>query len=333
MAVDQRLHQGPSAPIAPEPVAGGAPSRAAHPHAPARQGRVVPVGALVRLTRPRQWAKNGLVFAAPAAAGVLFHGDTIGKCLLSFLAFCLVASGVYCGNDAVDAKADRVHPTKRRRPVASGAVPVPVAISLSIVLMLAGIALAAVTVNAQVGLILALYVAFQAGYSFGLKREPVVELVLVASGFVLRTVAGGLAADVALSSWFVAVAGGAAMLVVAGKRLAEMHQLGSDAAKHRAVLGEYTPVFLQLVVAIFGGLVIIVYCLWAFGEQSTSVDSSHALWIQVSAVPFLIAILRYIQMAEKGEGGEPEEVLLRHRPLQILGLVWLALFLVGVSGA
>ena len=281
--------------------------------------------------RPKQWTKNVLVLAAPAAAGVLTQADAAADTALTFVAFCLVSSSVYCLNDTVDAANDRLHHRKKHRPVASGAVSAGQATTLGAALLVVGLALGAAADLGVLGL-LALYVALQAAYSFGLKREPVVELAIVASGFVLRTIAGGVATDVPLSSWFLGVAGCSALLVVSAKRLAELQHLGEDASSHRAVLEEYSVVFLQLIVAIFGTLIIVVYFAWAFEADPQTATSREPLPIQLSTIPLVVAVLRYVLIAERGEGGEPEDVVLQHRALQVLGGAWAALFLIGVLG-
>jgi decaprenyl-phosphate phosphoribosyltransferase len=287
---------------------------------------------LFMLMRPRQWTKSVLVFGAPAAAGVIFTADAFLSCLVAAVAFSLVSSAVYCMNDARDVAEDRLHPKKRKRPVAAGLVSVPQAWALGAVLLVAGLAIGTLAAPLA-GAVLALYVASQAAYSFGAKHEPVVELVIVGSGFVLRMVAGGLAAGVALSAWFLTVAAGGALLVVTSKRLAEMKRMGAGAGSHRAVLAHYSEPFLRMLVGICGTIVILGYALWAFGGiQGVTVKTGAAtLLLQLSTVPFLTAILRFVLIADKGEGGEPEEVVLQHRALQVMGAVWVLLFLAGTT--
>lgn len=287
---------------------------------------------LFMLMRPRQWTKSVLVFGAPAAAGIIFTAGPLVSCLLAAVAFCLVASAVYCMNDARDVAEDRLHPTKRRRPVAAGLVSVRQAWTLGAVLLVAGLALGA-ALNLACGGVLALYVLAQVAYSFGAKAEPVVELVIVASGFVMRMLVGGLAAGVALSAWFLTVAAGGALLVVTSKRLAERKRMGAGAGEHRAVLAHYSEPFLRMLVGICGTIVILGYALWAFGGiQGVTVGTGAAtLLLQLSTVPFLTAVLRFVLIADQGEGGEPEEVVLRHRALQVMGAVWVLLFLAGTT--
>jgi decaprenyl-phosphate phosphoribosyltransferase len=289
-----------------------------------------PAGALLRIARPRQWTKSVLVFAAPAAADVLTHTDALLRTCAAAVLFIAASSGIYCVNDLVDVEADRAHPAKRARPLAAGEVSAAAAVTLAAMLLLGSLAASAL-VTWKLTIVIGIYIAAQLSYSAGLKREPVVELVIVASGFVLRMVAGGVAADVPLSSWFLAVAGGGALLVVTGKRLAELMQFGGEAVAPRVVLGEYTLVFLQLVVGICGAVVIVVYALWAFDPETES-RAARVLAIHLSTVPFLIAVLRYVLEAERGAGGAPEDVFLRHRVLQILGIAWVAMLLIGVTG-
>jgi len=281
------------------------------------------------MLRPRQWIKSGLVFAAPAAADVLTRGETLLRCSAAAAIFSLAASGVYCVNDLADVERDRLHPSKRKRPLAAGEVSPRAVALLAAALLLSSLGASAL-ITWKLTIVIGVYVSTQLAYSAGLKREAVVELVIVAAGFVLRMIAGGVAADVRLSSWFLAVAGGGALLVVTGKRLAETMELGQEAGAHRAVLDEYTTVFLQIVVGICGALVIMVYALWAFDPEIER-RVAWVLPIHLSTVPFLIAVLRYVQEAERGVCGAPEEVFLRNRVLQVLGVAWLVMLLIGIT--
>ncbi|MFZ4515788.1 MAG: decaprenyl-phosphate phosphoribosyltransferase, partial [Acidimicrobiia bacterium] len=176
------------------------------------------LAALGRTMRPKQWVKNFLVFAAPAAAGVLLEPAVLLRALIAFAAFCLAASGTYFLNDAMDAAADRMHPTKRFRPVAAGVIPRTTAYCIAGILMAAGLAVSVPVQNGNLTIVIGIYLLFTVCYSLGLKREPVVELAMVAAGFVLRAVGGAVAANVGLSRWFLIVVGGGSLFVVAGKR-------------------------------------------------------------------------------------------------------------------
>src|SRR5690606_22812323 len=198
---------------------------------------------LVRAARPRQWLKNVLVLAAPTFAGVLGEPSAVLATALAFAAFCLAASGTYLINDARDAEADRAHPRKRHRPVAAGVVGVGTAVTVGIVALLASIGLAALVGSLALVGVLTAYVALTTSYSLWLKHIVILDLMGVAAGFVLRAVAGAAAVQVTLSSWFLIVATLGSLLIVAGKREAELHNSvlhRTEGSASRATLGVYT---------------------------------------------------------------------------------------------
>jgi decaprenyl-phosphate phosphoribosyltransferase len=283
---------------------------------------------LLLLSRPQQWSKNVLVLAAPGAAGVLFQSRSIVRTLIAFACFCLAASGTYCWNDALDVDADRVHPKKRSRPVASGAVSVPTAKTFGSVLLVAAIALSFVA-TWHLTLVVAGYVFTTLAYSLWLKHEPVLDLATVAAGFVLRTVAGGVAVGVPISNWFLIVAASGALFIVTGKRSAEHRQLGADAGLHRRALEQYSAAYLGYVRAMSSTIAILAYCLWAF---EVSDRAGNPVWFQLAIIPFVLGVLRYALLLDHGEGGAPEEVLLHDRVLLLIGLAWIILFGIAVAG-
>lgn len=182
----------------------------------------------------------------------------------------------------------------------------------------------------RLGVVLAVYVAVQFGYSLYLKHQPIFDLVTVAGGFVLRAIAGAVAVPVPVSEWFLIVATFGSLLMVTGKRVAEFADLGADRGTHRATLGEYTSTFLRMVLAISAGGAIVGYCLWAFSLQTALAHHRDPIWYQLSIVPMMIAILRYTFLVEGGRGAKPEDLVFADRPLQVLGLLWVALFALGV---
>jgi decaprenyl-phosphate phosphoribosyltransferase len=285
-------------------------------------------GSLLRAARPRQWSKNVLVFAAPAAAGVLSEPDALRVTFTAFVAFCLAASGTYYLNDVVYVAADRAHPRKRLRPIAAGRVPLPAAVAVGILLLGSGLGLAAFTGSGGFLIAMATYVALTVGYTLWLKRLPVIEIMAVASGFIIRAAAGGLALDLPLSEWFLIVASFGALFVVTGKRHAELLTLGDSSATHRGVLSAYTVDFTRHVLTLSAGITLVAYCLWAF--EPPRVEGGR-LWVTLSIVPFVAAFLRYALLVLSGEGGEPEEVLLSDRALQGMGVVWVALLGTGIA--
>jgi decaprenyl-phosphate phosphoribosyltransferase len=295
--------------------------------APATGRRPSLARSLLRTARPKQWVKNVLVFAAPGAAGVLTELDQLGRTLIAFAAFCLAASGTYFLNDAMDAEADRHHPTKRNRPVAAGLVTTAQAKVAAVVLIVLALAISAPINNGRLVAVVAAYVVVTVSYSIWLKHEPVLDLGCVAAGFGLRAIAGGYATDVPLSNFFLIVVGAGSLFIVAGKRHAELATLGEASAGHRQTLGEYSDSFLNYVRAVTSGVAITGYALWAF-ERAAEVGNTF--WFRLSIVPFVLAILRYALTVEQGGGGAPEEVVLGDRLLQLLGVAWLACFAIGV---
>lgn len=287
------------------------------------------VDAYLRLARPKQWVKNVLVVAAPGAAGVLTHGDALFKTVVAFVCFCLAASGTYYINDAVDVDADRLHPKKRARPIASGAISVNAAIVGGILLIVASLGLS-FAARWELALVIGGYLALTVAYSLWLKNEAVLDLACVAAGFVLRTIAGGVAVGVEISPWFLIVAASGSMFMVTGKRHAELLELGDDAAGHRRALDVYSHAFLSYVRAVSSSVAILAYCLWAF-EKSQPVG--NPIWFELSIVPFVLGILRYALMLEQGRGGAPEDLVLSDRTLQVIGVAWAVLFAIAVHGS
>jgi len=282
--------------------------------------------AIIREARPKQWTKNVLVFAAPGAAGVLDNWPSLWKTAVAFIAFCLASSGTYYWNDIHDVAADRQHPTKRNRPIASGAVPLGVARIVGTLLLLSGIGLA-FALNWKLGLVVVGYVVLTTTYSTVLKHVAVVDLVAVAAGFVLRAIAGAVATDVRMSTWFVLCTSFGSLFIVTGKRFAELRELG-DGGGTRATLEEYTLNFLQTVLSVSVGATLVTYCIWAF--EVREISGSSWPFYELSIVPMLTALLRYTLILEQGHGAAPEEIFAADRTLQILGVVWAVVFGLGV---
>ena len=282
------------------------------------------MNALIRTARPKQWAKNVLVFAAPGAAGVLDEPRQLAYTLLAFAALCLAASGTYFWNDALDIESDREHPTKRFRPVAAGELSLSRARLIGTALPLVGLALAAATGRWQTVAIVALYMAVTLTYSAIWKHVAVIDLVAIASGFVLRAAAGAVAVDVPMSSWFVLVTTFGSLFIVTGKRYAESRQLGDDAGRLRTTLGDYSNEYLQFVLAIACGGALVSYCQWAFERKE--LGGTDLPFYELSIVPVLTAFLRYALVLHQGHGAAPEEVFTSDRVLLLLGLIWAVVF-------
>ena len=282
--------------------------------------------ALVRQARPKQWVKNLLVFAAPGAAGVLDHWPSLWRTLVIFVAFCLASSGTYFWNDVLDAESDRNHPTKQHRPIASGLIPVGVGRLVGAILLVAGIGLAATT-RWQAALVVAGYVALTSLYSAVLKHIAVVDLIAVAGGFVLRAIAGAVSSDVMMSKWFSLTISFASLFIVAGKRYAELRDLGDD-SQTRPTLDDYSLGFLRIVLSVSCGAALVTYCIWAFDTRELA--GSTWPFYELSIIPMATALLRYTLILEQGHGAAPEEIFAHDRVLQILGLIWIMVFGIGV---
>jgi decaprenyl-phosphate phosphoribosyltransferase len=277
--------------------------------------------------RPKQWLKNVLVFSAPGAAGVLTHAEPLLRSLGALVIFCAASSGTYLINDAVDVEADRLHPTKKNRPIAAGHLAVPVALVVGAGLLVAGALGALVVSDWRLVLVVASYAGISVAYSLWLKREPVIELGALASGFVLRAIAGGVAAGVPISQWFLIVASFGSLFIAAGKRSAEYAELGDDRAHHRATLNAYTPDFLRHIRTVCSAVTIAAYCLWAFEKAH---GASHGIWFELSIVPFVLALFRYGLLLDTGQGSAPEDVLVGDVGLVVLGVIWLSIIGAGI---
>jgi decaprenyl-phosphate phosphoribosyltransferase len=285
---------------------------------------------LIKLARPKQWAKNVLVFAAPGAAGVLDNAEPLADALIAFVAFCLAAAGTYYINDARDVEADRLHPKKRFRPIATGAVPVGVAYAGGVALLASAVALSFMA-SANLAVTVVGYVVLTTAYSSWLKHVAVVDLVAVAAGFVLRAVAGAAATDVPISDWFFIVTSFGSLFMVTGKRGAEAKEMGEGAEGFRSVLAAYSPAYTAYVRSVTSGAVLVAYCLWSFEKAAFS--TADIPWYQLSILPFVMAVLRYALVLEQGRGSAPEEIVLGDRPIQVIGLAWAIVFAIGVYTA
>ncbi|MEO6822043.1 MAG: decaprenyl-phosphate phosphoribosyltransferase [Candidatus Nanopelagicales bacterium] len=277
--------------------------------------------------RPRQWVKNVLVAAAPLASGQLLSAPNPSRTAITFVVFCLASSATYLVNDVTDVANDRLHPVKRNRPVAAGTVRPATALVGSVVLAGLALLLSWVLISPQLAGVVALYLSITAAYSLGLKNQAVFDLAAVSAGFLLRAIAGGVATGVPLSQWFLLVAAFGSLFMVAGKRFADVHgETPPDRALPTRV--NYSASYLRFVWGMAGAATIVFYALW-------SVDVGHGdrLWAQISVAPFVFALLRYAMDVDRGVAGAPEEVVLRDRGLQLLGVLWLITFAVAASAS
>jgi decaprenyl-phosphate phosphoribosyltransferase len=283
------------------------------------------VVAAIHTARPRQWLKNLLVFAVPMASGMALDYGLLQIMAGTFAAFTLAAAACYSVNDVMDVEQDRDHPSKCRRPVAAGLFPVGAALfTAAMEAALAFVVAYAVAGWELVGVV-AGYLALQFGYSIWLKQIAVVDIVAVALGFVLRTIAGAVAVGLAVTSWFLIVAFFGALFVVTGKRHAEHISPRSANRKRRTVLDEYVLPFYSHVMTLSSAVALVTYCIWAFQREFRP-----DFWLVASIFPFGTALLRYSLIVMSGDGEAPEEVLLRDQAMLVLGAVWLVMAMIGL---
>lgn len=297
------------------------PARLARP-----AGRAGLLIAAIQATRPRQWPKNLLVFAAPLAGATLGRANGFAYALVAFAAFTAAASAVYLINDVVDAERDRQHPTKRLRPVASGRLPR----SLALALAAAGLAIAmlasAAIAEPRLAIVIGAYVAMSLLYSLGLKHVPGVELAVVALGFVLRAIGGAVATHVPPSPWFLTVCSLGALMVAISKRYTELSSLGSDAATHRPVMRWYRLGLLRAGQRAVTAVMLVAYLLWALTEH----DAWMRGWHLASAAPLAVALLRFDGLTGLAEGRPVEDLITRDPMMICCELTWLTMFTVGL---
>ncbi|MCH9836097.1 MAG: decaprenyl-phosphate phosphoribosyltransferase [Ilumatobacter sp.] len=283
---------------------------------------------MLRALRPKQWLKNILVFAAPGAAGVLDNASDFWTTTIAFIAFCLAASGIYVWNDLNDLDSDRAHPTKRNRPFAAGLVPLGLARMMGVVLPVAALAVAGSTGRWETVAVVAAYIVLALSYTFKLKEIAIIDLLAVASGFVLRAAGGAVAVDVPMSRWFVLCVTFGSLFIVVGKRYAEFQEVGVGSGT-RVTLDAYTPGFLRMLLSVSLGGALLSYCVWAF----ETAEGNDFPFYELSIVPMIAALFRYLLVLERGEGSAPEEVFASDRVLQLAGLVWVIIYGVAVYTA
>ncbi len=283
--------------------------------------------AVVQTSRPRQWPKNLLVFAAPLAGASLGRDDGLGYALVAFAAFVAASSAVYFVNDVLDAERDRSHPYKRHRAVAAGTLPKSHA--LVIAAMCAALAVAAGFWIGEPGLTAAIggYLVLSFAYTLGLKHVPYLELLLVASGFVLRALGGAAATGVPPSGWFLMVCSLGALMVAVAKRSMELAMLGADAARHRPSMRWYTATSLRLTQRLLSAAMIAAYLLWAVSEPTGWARG----WHLASTLPLAAALVRFGRLS-KGVASKPVEDLIARDPVMVCcELLWLLMFATGLG--
>jgi len=277
---------------------------------------------LLKTMRPKKWVKNVFVFAALVFAFKLTDLRLVGITFAAFAVFCLVSSAVYVMNDLGDRKQDALHPRKKYRPLASGALSPSIAFTGIVVILAVSIPFAFL-INWQFGLISVVYFLTQIAYTFFLKHVVIVDVMIVASGFVIRALAGALAIQVPISPWLLVCMTLLALFQALCKRRHELILLSEGAASHRKILDEYSPAFLDQMVSVVTASTVMAYALYTFTADNLpkAVRDNHAMML---TIPFVIyAIFRYLYLVyQKDEGGTPEELLMRDRPLLASIVLW-----------
>ena len=274
---------------------------------------------LIRLMRPHQWLKNAFVFAGLAFGHAWHDGPTIGRVLLAFAAFCCISSMVYIMNDWRDRASDALHPVKRKRPLASGAVSAGSALLLAALLLGAGIALA--SGNRLLLLLLGVYVLLNLAYSYRLKQVPVVDVSIIAAGFMLRLLAGTVAVGIPPSRWLLLTGMFMALFLGFSKRRAETFQ---DEASQRAVLVHYTPAMLDTFMAVTMTATLTTYSLFATSVEAQLQHGERLLY----TVPVVIfGMLRYAYQVHRGHGEDVARDLMRDPWIIGAGALWMVIFL------
>lgn len=275
--------------------------------------------ALLVSLRPHQWTKNLVVLAALAFSKHLFDGDAVMRAGVAFAVFCGLSGAVYLVNDLTDLERDRLHPLKRSRPIASGALGVPAA--RVAVACLVALGLPAAWVLGPGFFVCALaYLALNLAYSFGLKEVVILDVLAIAIGFVVRAVAGALAIQVVFSDWLLVCTILLALFLALAKRRHELVTLG-DAAGHRRILSEYTPYLLDQMIAVVTASCLTAYAFYTLAPETVEKYRTERLAL---TIPFVIyGIFRYLYLVHRKEqGGSPSDLLLADRPLLAAVALW-----------
>jgi 4-hydroxybenzoate polyprenyltransferase len=278
--------------------------------------------ALLRSMRPAQWTKNLFVFAALIFAQKFFSGPLFLKSAAAFVVFCFVSGAFYIFNDLQDREEDRAHPKKSQRPIARGDI--SPAQALAVFLLLAGGSLvAAFFLNRAFFIAVAIYVLLQLGYSLKLKQVVILDIFVIAAGFVIRVVAGGLVIDVPISSWLLICTTLLALFLSMSKRRHELVLLEDKATNHRPILKEYSAYLLDQMIAVVTASTLIAYCLYTISPETVEkFGTEHLVWTSAFV---LYGIFRYLYLVhQKGKGGSPEELVLQDKPLLLNIVLWIA---------
>ena len=275
---------------------------------------------IIEAMRPAQWTKNFFLFAALVFARKFFDWPSFLKVAEAFLLYCLLTGSLYLFNDFMDLKEDRAHPIKSRRPLASGAISPGLALIIFSVGSLVAL-LWALALNWAFFLITAVYFLLQVAYSLKLKHIVILDIFVLASGFVIRVAAGGLVINVPISSWLLICTSLLALFIGMSKRRHELVILEDKAAHHRPILKEYSPYLLDQMISVVTASTVIAYCLYTISPETVEKFGTRNLIY--SSIFVLYGIFRYLYLVhQKGSGGNPEEMVIKDKPLLIDIILW-----------
>lgn len=279
------------------------------------------IRAVVKSMRPAQWTKNLAVFAALIFAQKFFSLPLLLRAAGAFLVFCVISGSLYILNDLHDRDEDRTHPKKSQRPIAKGDITPSGAVTLFLALA-AGALAAAFFLGRGFFLAVLAYLLLQVAYTFQLKQVVILDIFVIAAGFVIRVVAGGLVIAVPISSWLIICTMLLALLLSMGKRRHELVLLEEKAVEHRPILKEYSAYLLDQMIAVVTASTLIAYCLYTISPETvTKFGTANLVW----TAPFVLyGIFRYLYLVHlKGKGGSPEEIILQDKPMLFNIVLWI----------
>jgi 4-hydroxybenzoate polyprenyltransferase len=283
----------------------------------------------LQLLRPSQWLKNAFVFAALIFAQRFTDPSAIGRTVAAAATFCLLSGAVYVLNDLWDCPEDRAHPSKRHRPIAAGRVSVGQAVGMLLALLVLGVG-ASVAIGSRFALVAMGYLALNAAYTFWLKHVVIVDVMVVAANYVLRVVAGAIAIAAPVTPWLLVASMLLALFLALGKRRHELVLLGEHATTHRAILREYSPAFLDQLIAVVTPATVIAYSLYALDRGVAAKLGTGSLPLTIPFV--LFGIFRYLYLIhQRQDGGDPTTLLFRDRPLLASVALWSLLVVVLIA--
>ena len=278
---------------------------------------------MIKSARPKQWIKNFFIFAPLIFSQNLFEIPLLVKSITAFVAFCLLSSSLYILNDIRDLEEDKHHPLKSKRPLASGKISKSQAWTAFSILFVLSIGISFLFLNQKFMFVALVYVILQFSYSFGLKHVIILDVFIIAAGFIIRVIAGGFAINVQISHWLLICTLLLALFLALSKRRHEMILLGEDAVNHRPILKEYSPYLLDQMIAVVTASTVIAYCLYTISEETVSKFGSTAL---IYTLPFVLyGIFRYLYLIhQRAQGGTPETLIIKDKPLLLDLFLWIA---------